>query len=71
MGVHHDLSPFGLNAAGGSPLDETERAPQKAADVLGIDLIRYELRVAEGTTTWWLELARPPPPGGHLLLLSV
>jgi hypothetical protein len=24
MRVHHDLSPLGLSAAGGSPLDETE-----------------------------------------------
>ena len=35
MGVHHDLSPFGLNAAGGSPLDETERARKRPPTSLG------------------------------------
>jgi hypothetical protein len=35
--VHHDLSPFGPTAAGGSPLDERS-VPAKGAQVLGADL---------------------------------
>ena len=35
MGGHHDLSPFDLNAAGGSPLDETECARKRPPTSLG------------------------------------
>ena len=35
MGVHHDLSPFGLDAAGGSPPDETECARKRPPTSLG------------------------------------
>ena len=35
MGVHHDLSPLAVDAAGGSPLDETECARKRPPTSLG------------------------------------
>jgi hypothetical protein len=37
MRMHHDLSPFGPTAAGGSPLDELS-VPKRVAHVLGVGL---------------------------------